>query len=241
MHGLILAGGEGSRLAGDGIGTPKPLVTLGGQAQLVRLAVVLRSVECTGVTAMVRQDFFTAAEAARREAGLDWLRLVACETPSSLHTLAAGLRLCPEGPVLCTMVDTVMPEPDWRRVAAAVEQDLAAGAALILVVTPYVDDEAPVWVHCNAVGEVVRLGADPVTPPCVTGGVYGLAPVVRDWADQAVAAGTSRMRRFLEGVVTRGAQVTTVAVDRIIDLDRRRDLEVARAWYDTLTDSGTPV
>lgn len=241
MHGLILAGGEGSRLAADGIGTPKPLVTLGGQSQLVRLAGILRSVGCTSVTAMIREDFIASAEAARDEAGLDWLRLAGCETPSSLHTLVAGLAASAAGPVLCTMVDTVMPEADWRRAAAETERQLAAGAAMVLAVTPYVDDESPVWVTCDARGDVVRLGAEPVDPPCVTGGVYGLAPAVRPWAAEAVAGGMSRMRRFLESVVTRGARVAAVVVPRIIDLDRRRDLDVAQAWYNTLTDTGTPV
>src|SRR3989454_12574816 len=38
-----------------------------------------------------------------------------CRTPSSLHTLVAGLAVVPPGPVFCAMVDTVMPAADWRR------------------------------------------------------------------------------------------------------------------------------
>ena len=37
MHGLVLAGGEGSRLAADGVAAPKALVPVGGRPQLLRL------------------------------------------------------------------------------------------------------------------------------------------------------------------------------------------------------------
>ncbi|HXI22188.1 MAG TPA: hypothetical protein VNH46_13930, partial [Gemmatimonadales bacterium] len=62
------------------------------------------------------------------------------------------------------------------------------------------------------------------------GGVYGLAAAVRPRVTAAVAAGMSRMRRFLASVVEAGLPVTSVEVPRIIDLDRRRDLEQADAW-----------
>ncbi len=37
MHGLILAGGEGSRLAREGVAEPKVTVPIAGRSQLVRL------------------------------------------------------------------------------------------------------------------------------------------------------------------------------------------------------------
>jgi len=50
-----------------------------------------------------------------------------CRTPSSLHTLVAGLAIAPPGAVFCAMVDTVMPAADWRRVHQGVTERLAAG------------------------------------------------------------------------------------------------------------------
>jgi len=37
MHGLVLAGGEGSRLAAEGVPTPKPLLEVAGQPLIVTL------------------------------------------------------------------------------------------------------------------------------------------------------------------------------------------------------------
>jgi choline kinase len=230
MHGVILAGGEGSRLLADGVATPKPLVRLAGRTQLARLATTLHRLGCSGVSALVRAEYAGEAAVAVADVG-GWLRIVPCSTPSSLHTLAAAVDAAPPGPLFCTMVDTVMPPSDWRLVYTETSRRLADGAAAVLAVTPYVDDESALWVKRDAAGRVVRLGSEPVDPPCVTGGVYGLAASLRPRIVRAVAGGMSRLRRFLGSIVEDGLTVATVNVPRIIDLDRRRDLEQARAWY----------
>ena len=236
MQGLILAGGEGSRLAGDGVAAPKPLAAPGGEPQLQALARTLRSVGCGQITAMVRDRFLAQVEASLSpESGV---RVVGCHTPSSLHTLVLGLATLPAGPVLCTMVDTVMRPDDWQRLAQGLRQRLDQGDTLVLAVTPYVDDESPLWVTRDDQGMVLRLGAEPVSPPCVTGGVYALSPTAREWASQALGAGWSRMRAYLGSVVERGGRVGTVEVARIFDLDRRQDLEAARAWLEAAGPSG---
>jgi hypothetical protein len=233
MHGLILAGGEGSRLARDGIATPKPLAAVAGEPQVVRLARIFGGFGAGSLTVMVRAEFAGEVGSALDAAGLQGWRVRPCTTPSSLHTLAEGLLEIPQGPVFCSMVDTIMPPADWLRVWNATEAQLTAGAELVLTVTGYVDDEAPLWVRRDRSGRVLALGKEPVSPPCVSGGVYGLSAAARAWAATEVAAGASRMRSFLGSTVDRGARVVTVDVPRIIDLDRGRDLEAARHWVDS--------
>lgn len=238
MLGLILAGGEGTRLAADGIGTPKPLVPVAGRPQVVGLLAALRAAGCTSVLVQVRQDY---AEEVRRAIGSSprgEIRVESCLTPSSLHTLAAGLAALPPGEVLCTMVDTVMPLAEWSRVGGAVERGLRAGRQIMLAVTGYVDDESPLWVRRDAAGDVTWLGQDPVSPACVTGGVYGLSPAARELVPRALAGGLERMRHFLTWAVEQGTPVGTIEVPRIIDLDRRRDLEQATTWLQATPGGG---
>ena len=226
--GLVLAGGEGSRLAAASV--PKPLVEVGGTPLIVRQAETLGHLGCTSVTCMIRDEFPGAREALRRRT---WLRPVAahlCHTPSSLHTLAEGLAHVPEGPVFATMVDMVMRWEDWRACWSGSMEALAAGADVALAVTPFVDDERALWVTREADGLVRGLGEEPTDPPCVTGGVYAFAPGVRPLAALAVRSGMHRMRAFLADLVTRGLRITAVEVPRIIDLDRPSDLELANAW-----------
>ena len=223
MHGLILAGGRGSRLAADGVDAPKALVEVAGRPLIVHLIHTFRELGCESITCMVRDGISFVAPAPAI--------VHSCRTPSSLHTLVAGLAVVPAGPVFCAMVDTVMPAADWRRVYRAVTEQLAAGALAALAVTPFVDDELPLYVSRNAAGLATGIFDTPPAgaPLLVTGGVYGLNPVARRLAAVAVSS-LHRMRAFLKLLVELRAPVATVEVPRIIDLDHKRDLEAAESW-----------
>ena len=232
MHGLILAGGEGSRLAAGGIGVPKPLVEVAGRPQIVGLLETFAALGCRSLTCAVRADFPAVARLLDGRRFGPPLTVVECRTPSSLHTLVEGLRAVPAGAVFCSMVDTVMRPADWRAVFRATERHLEGGADMVLAVTPYVDDESPVYViRGGGEGDEVRALSDaPAHPPCVTGGVYGISVGMRRAAVDAVSGGGHRMRGFLKAVVADGRRVAAVEVPRIIDIDRPSDLQHANAW-----------
>ncbi|HUL03685.1 MAG TPA: NTP transferase domain-containing protein [Gemmatimonadales bacterium] len=229
MHGLILAGGEGSRLAAE-LGVPKPLVRVGGETLAVRLLRTLADLGCETLTFMARADRRAVVDAL---AGLQFgppLTVQTCLTRSSLHTLVEGLRIVPAGPVFCSMVDSVMPAADWRLVYEASGRALDAGADALLAVTPFVDDESPVYVMVDDNEIVTAVSDQPVVPPRVTGGVYAFGPAARRGAGQAVEERVERMRGFLKWLVARGQRVATVTVSRIIDIDHESDLRLANAW-----------
>jgi len=239
VHGLILAGGTGSRLAADGVDGPKAVVAIAGRPQLLRLVDTLDRLGCPTITCMLRDAALDAPGGGHgsTQALLDGItarqsgvRVVPCRTPSSLHTLVDGLATVPSGDVFCTMVDTVMRTRDWQLVYAAATDALAAGADAVLAVTPFVDDERPLWVERDPSGFVRRVGDAPVSPACVTGGVYAFGAAARGEAARARRSGVSRMRGFLGRLVDEGARVATVEVTRIVDVDRRQDLELANAW-----------
>jgi molybdopterin-guanine dinucleotide biosynthesis protein A len=235
MHGLILAGGIGSRLAADGVAAPKAAVRLGGRPQILRLIDTFLALGLDSVTCMVRDTYpevLLAVESERSVAG-DRLRAVACNTPSTLHTLADGLLEVPPGPVFCSLVDTVMLERDWRRVYEDSARQLRRGRDAVLAVTPFVDDENPLWVERGAGGLARRIGGPPVVPPCVTGGAYVYSERARDAAEEARREGGTRLRYFLGDLVKDGAKVGTVEVARIVDLDHKRDIDTADALLAT--------
>jgi len=228
MNGLILAAGEGSRLAADGVTEPKAMVPVSGRPLLVGLVETLDALGCSTITCMVPAERAGALASHLPKPGP---AVVGCHTPSSLHTLARGLAAVPPGPVFCTMVDSVMPRRDWKKLYAAVWRELAAGAELVLAVTPYVADERPVYVVRDPRGSVQDVRDEPVEPPCVTGGVYGLSAAARAAPRQAVERGVTRMREFLRAAARGGLRTTAVEVPKIIDLDRASDLTEAETWF----------
>jgi molybdopterin-guanine dinucleotide biosynthesis protein A len=243
VHGLILAGGEGSRLAADGLATPKAFIQVGGAPQLLRLVDQLSALGCTNITCMLNAataDWLSAstdpqiAKAAR--AIRQVARLVPCRTPSSLHTFVAGLQEIPPGPVFATMVDSVMAPNDWTMLHDRAADALGHGADAVLAVTRAGDgDDSPLRVSIDDRGGVVAIGGDAAIPAThVTGGVYAFAPVARTRASAVLASGRHRMRIFLTELVASGAEVRAVDVATIIDIDHRNDLDAANAYMTTL-------
>ena len=230
MHALILAGGEGSRLRADGVATPKAFVEIGGRPLMFRLVETLRALGCASITAAIRSSVLDETAAlAHHPLDLEF-NVVPCDTPSSLHTLARGLEAVPPGPILCTMVDTVMRAQDWQYLFDRADRLLQEGADACVAVTPYVDDEKPLWVTRRSDGMVRSFEAERVTPALVTGGVYFLSSGIRDLAPRVVSLGVGRMRGFLRWLVEHGYHVATADVERIVDLDRSRDLAQAVTW-----------
>ncbi len=230
MHALILAGGEGSRLRADGVPTPKAFVEVGGRPLVFRLVDTLRGLGCETITAAVRRSAlaaFARSTAAARDAGV---RVFPCETPSSLHTLAQALEVVPPGPLLCSMVDSVMREEDWQRLYARADAALRDGADACIAITPHVDDDRPLFVARRRDGTVAAFGDEPVEPRLVTGGVYFLSSRIRELAPRVLRLGIVRMRGFLGWLAAHGYRVETAEVERIVDLDRGHDLAAAAEW-----------
>ncbi len=220
VHGLILAGGEGSRLAAGGIRVPKPLVEVAGRPQIVGLLETFAALGCGSLTCAVRADFPAVTRVLDGRRFGPPLTLVECRTPSSLHTLVEGLRAVPPGPVFCSMVDTVMRPADWRAVYRATARHLEEGADMVLAVTPYVDDESPVYVIRGGDDEVRAVRDEPVPPPCVTGGVYG-------FGHQIFSTPTRGSARAKPSHRTRGATSSWAHWSRFTAAPRTRRCSIA--------------
>jgi NDP-sugar pyrophosphorylase family protein len=226
VHGLILAGGFGSRLAADGVATAKATVPVGGVPQLVRLVRMLLDLDCSTVVCAVRTGIELPPLTIPRERP-STVTVRRCETPSPVHTLAIGLESLPPGPVYCTMVDTVMPDDDWRRVYRESVDDLRAGADAVVAVTPYVDDDRALYVECGPDRRVTAFADEPRHPVLVTGGGYAFSDRARAIVPELVAEGVDRMRAFLRRLVAKNLVVRAVTAPRIIDIDRADDLRAA--------------
>jgi CTP:molybdopterin cytidylyltransferase MocA len=219
----ILGAGLGSRLnSGSGA---KPLAPLFEGQSL--LALLLERLSQSGV-----QRILCALRAAQfagdrkfllpQAPGLSYLF---ADTASSLHTLAALItKLGPEtASVLFMMADTVMLPDDFARFLAYCSA-LPLGANAVLV-TPFVDDEKPLWVDVDAEGQVTRFGAE--KGAFVTSGMYFLSPAAMKIALHEVAAGTHKMRNFLSKLAELGLPINSFVVAKTIDVDHPSDLEKA--------------
>ena len=111
MKFAILAAGEGSRLAQEGVELPKPLVRLNGEAMIDRLVrifidngaeeIVVITNNLTPLTQQHIRDLQTGGKP---------LRLVVKTTPSSMHSFYELYPCLGEGKFCLTTVDTIFRE-----------------------------------------------------------------------------------------------------------------------------------
>ena len=159
MKYAIIAAGEGSRLAQEGILAPKPLVKIHGEHLIDRLIRIFTMNEAEEIVVICNDLTTEVSEHLRRlqNAGelcgnpLPPLRFVVKTTPSSMHSFYELSQLLAENdkPFVLTTVDTIFREAEFKDYICAFKQMLAEGEDGLMGVTAFIDDEKPLYVGCE--------------------------------------------------------------------------------------------
>ena len=172
------------------------------------------------------------------------MNLIVETTPSSMHSLARLSAVIPEGKVCVTTVDTIFHEREFAAYIQAFEQCQGG----LFAVTPFVDDERPLWVACSKeagttfggrVCPLIHGFFDDETQMAddvwhfVSGGIYGLETATA-WPvlHQCLAEGQSRMRNFQRALVRANVPLSAYVFGKVMDVDHASDLRKAEAWLD---------
>lgn len=237
MKFAIIAAGEGSRLAAEGVSQPKPLVEVGGEKLVDRLIRIFADngaeevdVICNDRTALVSQHL----EGLRRD-GLQGrrvpLRLVVKSTPSSMHSLHELSPWLRGGPFVLTTVDTIFREEEFAAYVDAFAKAAASGEADgVMGVTDYIDDEKPLYVATDPERRITAfLDSDP-RPRYISGGIYGLTPRALTTLQGCIERGESRMRNFQRALVADGQRLLAHPFSKVLDIDHASDIGKAEAF-----------
>ena len=247
MHYAIIAAGEGSRLRDEGVLLPKPLVPLAGKAMVDRLMDVMLNCGAESISVICNSQMPEVHEhlVAYRDNHPDLaMNLIVETTPSSMHSLARLSAVIPEGKVCVTTVDTIFHEREFASYIQAFEQCQGG----LFAVTPFVDDERPLWVSCSKeagttfggrVCPVIRGFFDDEAQMSddvwhfVSGGIYGLDTATA-WPvlHRCLAEGQSRMRNFQRALVHANVPLSAYVFGKVMDIDHANDLKKAEAWLD---------
>ena len=157
MKYAIIAAGEGSRLAQEGIDVPKPLVKIHGEHLIDRLIRIFMVNEAEKIVVICNDLRLEVSEHLRRlqdkgklhEKPLPPLRFVVKTTPSSMHSFYELSQLLDDGsdaPFVLTTVDTIFREDEFKGYLRAFKQVLDEGDEGLMGVTYYIDDEKPLYV-----------------------------------------------------------------------------------------------
>ena len=255
MKYAIIAAGEGSRLAEEGISEPKPLVKVAGQCLVDRLIRVFLAndaeeiiVVCNDLTPLV-DEHLRMIERDGFEGKKIPLRHIVRTTPSSMHSFYEMSRFLKDSSFVLTTVDTIFRDEDFADYIAAFKASLADGSADgMMGVTDYVDDEKPLYIRATASppalsrreGAGTRKGlplienfldADPDgICPYISAGIYGLTPKAIDTLNRCMAEGKSRMRNFQRGLIEDGLRLMAFPFSKVLDIDHAKDVEKAEEF-----------
>ena len=233
MKYAIIAAGEGSRLAQEGILAPKPLVKVGGEQLIDRLIRVFMENNASEVCVICNEQMTAVAEHLKEisEAGRVPLKFIVKSTPSSMHSAWELSQWLNDEPFVLTTVDTIFRESEFATYSKTFELLAASGEVDGLMgVTDYIDDEKPLYVGTNESMQITGFYDTDEHPKYISGGIYGLTPKAIPVLQRCIERGESRMRNFQRALVADGLQLRAYAFSKVLDIDHASDIEKAEAF-----------
>ena len=229
MNYAIIAAGEGSRLAQEGVKKPKPLVELNGEPMIGRLINVFTRCNAESISIIVNNEMKEV------KAYLDTLNpgvpfnVVVKSTPSSMHSFFELSRVMKKGKFCLTTVDTIFREDDFARYIAAFEADTVSDG--MMAVTPFIEDEKPLYVdvdnnmNIRAFRDAAYEGAR-----FISGGEYALNDKAITVLEDCMSRGIARMRNFQRALIDAGLSLKAYPIEKIVDVAHAGDIEVAERF-----------
>ena len=232
MKYAIIAAGEGSRLAKEGIRNPKPLVKVKGEYLIDRLIRVFTQHGATEIMAICNEQMADVQQHLRTiSQGNPLVRFVVKSTPSSMHSMWELSPWLDDEPFVLTTVDTIFREEEFSGYVDAFQRLVAQGDIDGLMgVTDYIDDEKPLYVETDETLRITEFLDSCEHPRYISGGIYGLTPKCLDTLSRCVERGESRMRNFQRALVRDGLHLKAYPFSKVLDIDHARDIEKAEVF-----------
>ena len=234
MKFAIIAAGDGSRLAQEGITEPKPLVKVRGERLIDRLIRIFMGSNATEIVVICNEQMSNVASHLKmiQDEGLNGLnvplRFVIKSTPSSMHSFYELRHFLRDEPFILTTVDTIFDESEFHDYVLSFQDKIAHGAAALMGVTDYIDDEKPLYV---GVDNVMRINGyydnAQVDSRFISAGIYGLTASSFDILEACIEKGESRMRNFQRALVAAGLRIEALPLTKVFDIDHIEDIKKA--------------
>lgn len=228
MKFAIIAAGEGSRLAQEGVKEPKPLIKLQGIPIIERLVMLFASQGAESINIIINGQQPDTLRLLKELQERYPINIVVKDTPSSMHSLHALSHLLRGDKFCLTTVDTIFKEREFKEYIKAFETSTLDG---LMAVTDYIDDEKPLYVETDAELNITAFADTPTDcSKYISGGIYGLSDKALDILDRCMADGIERMRNFQRRLVSDGLRLKAYPFGKIIDIDHADEIAKAEKF-----------
>ena len=223
MDYAIIAAGEGSRLAQEGIKWPKPLVKLNGIALIDRLIDVFLRNNASSINIIVNEQMTEVQDHLKALQLPVPFHLLIKSTPSSMHSFYELSQVWQGEEICLTTVDTIFREEEFSGYIQAFRQEKTLDG--LMAVTDYIDDEKPLYVQTNEQLDIVNF-LDRSNGDCryISGGIYCLRKPAIGVLKKAIDEGMSRMRNYQRQLIAEGLRLKAYPFSKIIDVDHAEDI-----------------
>lgn len=228
MNFAIIAAGNGSRLAQEGIKSPKPLIRINGEIMIERLVRIFLKAGASSVIIIVNDKTKETRLALESMAEKYPIRLVVKSTPSSMHSFYELSPHITDDRFCLTTVDTIFKEEEFLAYIDRFRQSDADG---IMAVTDFIDDEKPLYISTNENMDITAF-KDRQEDDCnyISGGIYCLKVKALDTLRKCMAEGKSHMRNFQRELLSDGMHLKAYPFSKILDIDHASDIEKAETF-----------
>ena len=229
MDYAIIAAGEGSRLAQEGVKWPKPLVKLNGVALIDRLIDVFLRNNASSINIIVNEQMTEVQDHLKALQLPVPFHLLIKSTPSSMHSFYELSQIWQGEEICLTTVDTIFREEEFSGYIQAFRQEKTLDG--LMAVTDYIDDEKPLYVQTNEQLDIVNF-LDRSNGDCryISGGIYCLRKPAIGVLKKAIDEGMSRMRNYQRQLIAEGLRLKAYPFSKIIDVDHAEDIVKAEAF-----------
>ena len=233
MKYAVIAAGEGSRLAAEGIESPKPLVKVGGEVLIDRLIRIFMDndadeivIICNDLTTLVARHLLDIQQNGLKGRPIP-LRFMVKSTPSSMHSFFELSPYLTDGPFCLTTVDTIFRPDEFKDYIAAFKTAVKEGNDGLMGVTDYIDDEKPLYVDVDDDLNITGFLDKSDTCRFISGGIYGLTPKAITTLNGCIDRGESRMRNFQRALISDGQKLKAYKFSKVLDIDHASDIKKA--------------
>ncbi len=248
MNYAIIAAGNGSRLAQEGVSQPKPLVRVQGECLIERLIRIFSQNDAENIFVICNEemtdvaDFIREKQSQRQGQSQGQIHLLVKSTPSSMHSLYELSQIMRKqmtsDKFILTTVDTIFDEKEFSEYVSLFTADESADCMMGL--TTYIDDEKPLYVEVSSCRAKI---SEPMSESKITGyfdtqsgcthisaGIYGLSTKAFSVLDHCIESGQSRMRNFQRALVAEGLLLRPYVFSNVFDIDHASDIEKAENY-----------
>ena len=222
MKYAVIAAGEGSRLAKEGVASPKPLVEVGGERLIDRLVRVFSENGATEIDVICNKEMTDVQQrlVELRSTSRVPIRFIVKSTPSSMHSFFEISKYLSDGPFVMTTVDTIFREDEF----ADFVKSFRRSGVQTFPVTDFIDDEKPLYVGTDEAMNITGFYDENSDCRYISAGIYGLLPEAIDTLRGCMERGESRMRNFQRALIADGLKIKAFPLSKVLDIDHAGDI-----------------